>query len=181
MSTWGGVHSLMHHIKTNLMARLKPKIKCQRVGQTPEMTNLGFTLEAFHKYSSSTLPQPQKKKELQPQRYQVKWCANEFQTWPLCSADRRRHFLVLDWHLFRSPSPFISLLLSIYWIRNLNPERGHLVGLSISIYSIVMSGSEDLLPASHGNTCELCEVPHKLPESTIYGVRGWFLGIHFMF
>lgn len=107
----------MHHLKTNPTARLKPKIKYQSVWQTSEMTNLGFTPEELLKYSSSTLPQAQKKKELQPQRYQVKWFANEFQTWPWHTADRRRHFLVLDLHLVWSPSPLILLLLSIYWIR----------------------------------------------------------------
>lgn len=113
----GGVLSVIHHLKTNPTARFKPNIKYQSAWQTSQITNLGFTPEVVHKYTSSTLPQPQEKKKLQPQRHQVKWFANEFQTWPLCTADRRGHFLVLDLHLVQTPSPFIPLLLSIYWIR----------------------------------------------------------------
>lgn len=99
------------------MAKLKPKIKYQSVRQTSETTNLGLLLKNSTNILHLHLHQPQKKKELQPQRYQVKRFANKFQTWPWHTADRRKHFLVLDLHLVWSPSPLSSWLLSIYWIR----------------------------------------------------------------
>lgn len=123
------------------------------------MINLGFTPEALHKFSSSALPQTQKKKELQPQRYQVKWFASKFHTWPLHTTDRRRHFFVLDLHLVQNPSPFISLLLSIYWIRKPYSRKRT---FSRTQHQHFQYSDIWFCRCPYSIPREFCEVPHKL-------------------
>lgn len=153
--------------------------------QTLETSTLASTSEVLHKGSSPTLPQPQVKKQLHPQRRlrQNQMTCPSTLIWLLPTTVTSRYCLILDLHLVPSPSPFISLLLSIYWIRRpycrMTFSRIQYHFQYNDVWYCRPPYRIPPVPRKYLKTIQ--GVRHhtsSLPDSTKYRVRGRFLGIH---